>query len=102
MSEAQVIGAAVPGLMRPWRRCAVGVAVIATWAVPIALVPAAHAVGCPDAEVVFARGTTEAPGVGPRGQAFVDSPRARVGAKSVGVSAVDSPATTDFPTAVDG
>ena len=64
--------------------------------------PSAHAAECPDAEVVFARGTTEAPGVGPTGEAFVDSLRSRVGAKSVGVYAVDYPATTDFPTAVDG
>jgi hypothetical protein len=65
-------------------------------------IPSAHAEGCPDAEVVFARGTTELPGVGPTGQAFVDSLRSRVGAKSVGVYAVDYPATTDFPTAVQG
>jgi cutinase len=65
-------------------------------------VPSAHAAGCPDAEVVFARGTTEDPGVGPTGQAFVDSLRSRVGAKSLGVYPVNYPATTDFPTAVDG
>lgn len=64
--------------------------------------PSAHAAGCPDAEVVFARGTTEDPGVGPTGQAFVDSLRSRVGVRSVGVYPVDYPATTDFPTAVDG
>lgn len=64
--------------------------------------PVAHAAGCPDAEVVFARGTTEDPGLGPTGQAFVDSLRSRVGAKSVGVYPVNYPATTDFPTAVDG
>ena len=52
--------------------------------------------------MVFARGTTELPGVGPTGEAFVDSLRSRVGAKSMGVYAVDYPATTDFPTAVDG
>jgi cutinase len=64
--------------------------------------PTAQAAACPDAQVVFARGTTEPPGVGPTGQAFVDSLRSRVGAKSVDVYAVDYPATTDFPTAVDG
>jgi hypothetical protein len=64
--------------------------------------PSAHAAPCPDAEVVFARGTTELPGVGPTGEAFVDSLRSRVGPKSVGVYAVDYPATTDFPTAVQG
>jgi cutinase len=80
----------------------IGVAAVASWAAPIAPTPLAHAAPCPDAEVVFARGTTEAPGVGPTGEAFIDGLRTRVGAKSVGVYAVDYPATTDFPTAVDG
>src|SRR6202165_2550110 len=80
----------------------IGAAAVATWVIQSAPVPAAHAAGCPDAEVVFARGTTEAPGVAPTGQAFVDSLRTHVGPKSVGVYAVDYPATTDFPTAVDG
>jgi cutinase len=79
-----------------------GAAAVATWVIQSAPVPSAHAAGCPDAEVVFARGTTEDPGVGPTGQAFVDSLRSRVGAKSVGVYPVNYPATTDFPTAVDG
>jgi hypothetical protein len=52
--------------------------------------------------VVFARGTTEAPGVGGIGQNFVDKLRSHVGAKSVGVYAVNYPATTNFPTAIDG
>jgi hypothetical protein len=72
------------------------------WTMQGVPIPSAHAEGCPDAEVVFARGTTELPGVGPTGEAFVDSLRSRVGAKSVGVYAVDYPATTDFPTAVQG
>ena len=65
-------------------------------------IPTAGAAPCPDAEVVFARGTTELPGVGPTGEAFVDSLRTRVHTKSVEVYAVDYPATVDFPTAVDG
>jgi hypothetical protein len=52
--------------------------------------------------VVFARGTTEDPGVGPTGQAFLDALRTRVGTKSIQVYPVDYPATTDFPTAVVG
>ena len=67
-----------------------------------ATVPSASAEPCPDVEVVFARGTTEEPGVGPTGQAFVDSLRARVGTESIGVYPVDYPASTDFRTAVDG
>ena len=62
----------------------------------------ASAQPCPDVEVVFARGTTEDPGVGPTGQAFVDSLRSRIGTRSMGVYPVDYPATTDFPTAISG
>jgi cutinase len=73
-------------------------AVAAAWALPIALIhlPSAAADPCPDVEVVFARGTTEPPGVGGVGQAFVDSLRSQLGGRSVGVYAVDYPASRDF------
>jgi cutinase len=71
-------------------------------ALPIAPVPSASAEPCPDVEVAFARGTTEPPSVGGIGQHFVDTLRSRVGAQSLGVYPVNYPATTDFPTAVDG
>ena len=58
--------------------------------------PSATAAPCPDIEVVFARGTTEPPGVGGVGQAFVDSLREQVGGRSVGVYPVNYPATNDF------
>jgi hypothetical protein len=80
----------------------VGAATVACSALLSAPLPSASAQPCPDVEVVFARGTTEDPGVGPTGQAFVDSLRARVGTKSIGVYPVDYPATMDFPTAIDG
>lgn len=80
----------------------IGAAAVASWALPGAQIPFAQAAPCPDAEVIFARGTTEAPGVGPTGEAFIDALRSRVVGKSVGVYAVDYPATTDFPTAVNG
>jgi hypothetical protein len=51
---------------------------------------------CPDAEVIFARGTGEAPGVGGIGQAFVDSVRNQAGGRSVGVYAVNYPASGNF------
>jgi cutinase len=73
-------------------------AAAAAWALPIALIhlPSAAADPCPDVEVVFARGTTEPPGVGGVGQAFVDSLRSQLGGRSVGVYAVDYPASRDF------
>jgi cutinase len=73
-------------------------AVAAAWAPPIAVIhlPKAAADPCPDVEVVFARGTTEPPGVGGVGQAFVDSLRSQLGGRSLGVYAVDYPASRDF------
>jgi cutinase len=79
-----------------------GVVLGASCALVSAPLPSASAEPCPDVEVVFARGTTEPPGVGPTGQAFVDSLRARLGTESIGVYPVDYPASMDFPTAVDG
>jgi hypothetical protein len=58
--------------------------------------PAASAQPCPDVEVVFARGTGEAPGVGGIGQAFVDAVRAQAGPRTVGVYAVNYPAGSNF------
>jgi cutinase len=80
----------------------IGAAAAVISALQLAAPPVASAADCPDGEVIFARGTTEDPGVGPTGQAFVDALRSRVGAKSLGVYGVDYPATTDFPTAVEG
>ncbi|OAN41738.1 cutinase family protein [Mycolicibacterium iranicum] len=51
---------------------------------------------CPDVEVIFARGTSEAPGVGGVGQAFVDAVRAQAAPRSVGVYAVNYPAGNNF------
>lgn len=58
--------------------------------------PAAAADACPDAEVIFARGTGEPPGVGGIGQAFVDAVRAKSGTKSVSVYPVNYQASADF------
>ncbi|WP_167105840.1 cutinase family protein [Mycobacterium sp. DL592] len=73
----------------------------ATLASPAAL-PSALADGCSDIQVVFARGTSEPPGIGRVGQAFVDSLRRKVGNRSVGVYAVNYPASYDFLAAADG
>lgn len=71
---------------------------VMTWTLlstPIAI-PSASAASCPDSEVVFARGTNEPPGVGGVGQAFIDSLRSQVPGRSIGVHAVNYPATDDF------
>ncbi|MDT7764869.1 MAG: cutinase [Mycobacterium sp.] len=69
---------------------------------PIGDLTTARADGCPDIEVTFARGTTEALGVGRVGQAFIDSLRGKVGGRSVGAYGVNYPATYDFLAAADG
>ena len=66
------------------------------------MLPAAHAAACNDVQVVFARGTDEPPGIGRVGQAFVDSLRGKIGNRSLGVYAVNYPATYDFLAAADG
>ncbi len=69
---------------------------------PTAAVPSASAQGCPDTEVVFARGTGEDPGIGPTGQAFVDTLRGRLGGKSMDVYPVNYPASDQWSTGIDG
>lgn len=67
--------------------------VIAPAATPFpraALIPAVSA-ACPDAEVVFARGREEPPGVGAVGDAFVNSLRSKT-RMSIGVYGVNYPA----------
>ena len=79
------------------RRLTAGLLGAATLAVgPVAGPPSASAAPCPDVEVTFARATTEPPGIGSVGQAFVDAVRSQVRGRSVGVYAVDYPATEDF------
>ncbi len=58
--------------------------------------PPAQAQPCPDVQVVFARGTGEATGVGGVGLAFVVAVRAQAGGRSVDVYPVDYPAGSNF------
>jgi hypothetical protein len=90
-----------PALFRHIARIVVA-GMVATWALLDVFVPSASAQGCPDVEVTFARGTGEAPGVGPTGEAFVNALRSKVSPKSVGTYAVDYPATDNWPTGIDG
>src|SRR6185437_9111377 len=62
----------------------------------------ASADGCPDIEVVFARGTNDAPALGNVGDAFVGARRGKVGGRSVGAYAVNYPASFAFLAAADG
>ncbi|MGU3501576.1 cutinase family protein [Mycobacterium sp. C31M] len=57
---------------------------------------------CPDVQLIFARGTFEAPGVGSTGQAFSDAVQQRAAGRTVDIYAVNYPASLDFATAADG
>ncbi|PRC41454.1 cutinase [Mycobacterium sp. ITM-2017-0098] len=69
-----------------------------------AVLPAATASAqpCPDVEVVFARGTSEPPGVGRVGQALADQLRNQLGGRTVGTYGVIYPASYDFLFSGDG
>lgn len=56
-----------------------------------ATAPVAAADDCPDAEVIFARGTSESPGIGRVGAAFVDALRQQT-SQNIAVYAVNYPA----------
>ena len=56
----------------------------------------AQADSCPDVEVVFARGTAEPAGPGRVGQAFISDLQNSLNGQSVGVYAVNYPASYDF------
>ncbi|WP_052734884.1 cutinase family protein [Mycolicibacter arupensis] len=81
-----------------------GVVLALTWLLHSTAVtpPLAFADPCPDVQVLFARGTTEDPGLGATGQAFVDSLRARLPERPMDVYAIDYPATNDWPTGIQG
>jgi cutinase len=83
-----------------------GPAVLAAWGlsvsvVSVSAVPSAAAEPCPDAQVVFARGTGDPPGAGPVGQAFVGALTARVG-HPLDVYPVNYPASEEWSTGLDG
>ncbi|MBO0884637.1 MAG: cutinase family protein [Mycobacterium sp.] len=75
---------------------------LSTPALSESAISSASAEGCPDVEMIFARGTGEPPGVGPTGQAFADSLRPRIAGRSFGVYPVNYPANEQWETGVDG
>ena len=83
---------------------AAAVFLLSSLALPATWSPQARAAAdsCAAVEVVFARGTNEAPGVGATGEAFVDALNARLPGTSVNVYGVNYPASMNFGQAVDG
>ena len=76
----------------------VGIALAMTWALSSAPVGTRVTVAdqCPDAEVVFARGTGEPVGPGGPGQAFFDSLTGQLPGKTVNLYPVNYPSTNDY------
>lgn len=93
------------GVARPrriaLRLCAASVAAGA-FVSPAITIQSAAADPCPEIEVVFARGTGDAPNGGPVGPAFVDSLRAKVAPRSVGMYGVNYAANMNFLLVTDG
>ena len=83
----------IPGVLRVGGAAAVTIGALVGGPVGV---PAASADQCPNVEVVFARGTNEAPGLGFVGQVFVDSLTAQLPGRSVAAYAVNYPASDDY------
>lgn len=85
-------------------KCAAMAATTATTALAASLTvtPAATAVACPDVQMVFARGTNEPAGLGRVGEALSSQLAGQLGGRTIGVYAVNYPATYDFLAAADG
>jgi trehalose dimycolate hydrolase len=89
-------------LLRMSGRLAAIVSTLVCVAVPLTVAPSSAADPCPDIEVIFARGTNDAPGLGNPGQAFADALRSQVGGRTLTTYAVNYPANYDFLAAADG
>ena len=76
----------------------IGVAVVTAWALSFttAAAPVAAAAACPDVEVIFARGTSDKPGIGATGRSFVDALKRKLLGKHMTVYAVNYPASWNF------
>ena len=64
--------------------------------------PTAGADGCPDVQLIFARGTAEPPGLGAVGGALFAALQPALGSRSVEAYAVNYPASYNFLTTADG
>ncbi|GAB7071930.1 cutinase family protein [Mycobacterium hodleri] len=83
------------------RIAAIASAVACTVATLLAA-PSASAEPCPDVQLVFARGTSEPPGIGRVGQALLDALTPQLGGRTIAAYGVDYPATYDFLAAANG
>ncbi len=88
------------------RRCSVVGLAIAV-AVSVATItsgpaPTVRADGCPDVQLIFARGTAEPPGLGRVGDALFGALQPALGSRTLEAYAVNYPASYNFLTTADG
>jgi cutinase len=86
---------------RSWPVVGLPVAVAMTVAAFTTGSPSAHAEGCPDVQLIFARGTGEPPGLGAEGDALLAALQPALGSRSVEAYAVNYPASYNFLTTAD-
>ncbi|OBH91242.1 cutinase, partial [Mycobacterium scrofulaceum] len=89
--------------LRRWQVVGMAVAVaVSLFSLAGGRVPAARADGCPDVQLIFARGTAEPPGLGVAGDALLDALRPALGSRSVDAYPVNYPASYNFLQTADG
>lgn len=89
-------------LLRKSARAAAIASIPLSVVLPLTVASPASAEPCSDIEVIFARGTNDAPDLGRPGQAFADALRSQVGGRTVSTYGVNYPASYDFLMAADG
>jgi cutinase len=89
--------------LRRWPVVGLAVAVAVSVAtIASGLAPTAGADGCPDVQLIFARGTAEPPGMGRVGDALFAALQPALGSRSVEAYAVNYAASYNFLTTADG
>jgi cutinase len=83
-------------------RLAAAAAALITVIAPLSPAPQANADGCPDVELVFARGTGEPPGLGRVGSALAAALTPMLGGRSLATYGVNYPASVNFLTTSAG
>ncbi len=68
---------------------------VLTVTAPVGVLPSASAAGCPDAELIFARGRMEPPGAGQIGNALATALRQKT-KKNISLYSVNYPADTQI------
>lgn len=89
--------------LRRWPIVGLAVAVaVSVFPITSGTLPSARADGCPDVQLIFARGTAEPPGLGVAGDALLGALQHDLGSRNVDAYAVNYPASYNFLQTADG